>query len=59
MTARAAAGPAPDAVAVTEFAVPRYVRFVDALPLTPSQRTEKYVLHDAGVTADAWDREAR
>lgn len=44
---------------VTEFAVPRYVRFVDALPLTPSQRTEKYVLRDAGVTADTWDREAR
>lgn len=44
---------------VTEFAVPRYVRFLDALPLTPSQRTEKYVLRDAGVTADTWDREIR
>lgn len=43
---------------VTEFALPRYVRFLDTLPLTPSQRTEKYVLRDAGVTADSWDREA-
>ncbi|HEX2072324.1 MAG TPA: AMP-binding protein, partial [Geodermatophilus sp.] len=28
--------------ALTPFAVPRYVRVLDALPLTPSQRVEKY-----------------
>ncbi|WP_433507986.1 AMP-binding protein [Pseudonocardia halophobica] len=43
---------------LTEFAVPRYVRFLDALPVTPSQRTEKYKLRADGVTADTWDREA-
>jgi carnitine-CoA ligase len=39
------------------FAVPRYVRFLDALPKTPSQRIEKYRLRDEGVTEDTWDRE--
>ena len=29
---------------LTAFAVPRYVRTVEALPLTPSQRVEKYRL---------------
>ncbi|MBI1182329.1 MAG: AMP-binding protein [Alphaproteobacteria bacterium] len=40
------------------FAVPRYVRFVDALPRNTSERIEKYKLRDAGVTPDTWDREA-
>lgn len=39
------------------FAVPRYVRLVDGLPMTPSQRVEKYKLREAGVTDDTWDRE--
>lgn len=39
------------------FAVPRYVRFLDALPKTPSQRIEKYRLREEGVTEDTWDRE--
>ncbi|TYL46371.1 AMP-binding protein [Nocardioides sp. BGMRC 2183] len=43
---------------LTSFAVPRYVRFVDALPLTPSQRIEKYRLREEGVTTDTFDREA-
>ena len=43
---------------LAHFAVPRYVRFVDELPKTPSQRVEKYRLRAEGVTADAWDREA-
>ena len=42
---------------LTAFATPRYVRTVDALPLTPSQRVEKYKLRDEGVTADTYDRE--
>jgi crotonobetaine/carnitine-CoA ligase len=39
------------------FAVPRYVRLMDELPKTPSQRVEKYRLREQGVTADTWDRE--
>lgn len=40
---------------LTPFAVPRYVRIVAALPLTPSQRVEKYKLRAEGITADAFD----
>lgn len=43
---------------MAHFAVPRYVRFLDALPKTPSQRTQKYLLRAEGVTDDTWDREA-
>ncbi|SDC72163.1 crotonobetaine/carnitine-CoA ligase [Geodermatophilus telluris] len=44
---------------LTSFAVPRYVRVLDALPLTPSQRVEKYKLRADGVPPGTWDREAR
>jgi carnitine-CoA ligase len=40
------------------FMVPRYVRIIDALPKTPSQRIEKYRLREQGVTPDTFDREA-
>ena len=40
------------------FAVPRYVRVVDELPKTPSQRVEKYRLREEGLTSDTWDRQA-
>lgn len=43
---------------IPRFAVPRYIRFVDALPKTPSQRIQKYKLRDEGVTDDTYDREA-
>ena len=43
---------------MAHFAVPRYVRFVDELPKTPSQRIQKYKLREDGVTEDTWDREA-
>ncbi len=39
------------------FAVPRYVEFMDALPKTPTERVQKYLLKEAGVTAHTWDRE--
>ncbi|MHB8869400.1 MAG: AMP-binding protein [Thermoleophilia bacterium] len=39
------------------FAVPRYVEFLDSLPKTPTERTQKYLLKEAGVTAATWDRE--
>lgn len=40
------------------FAVPRYVRVVALLPQTPSQRIQKYLLREDGVTPDTVDREA-
>jgi crotonobetaine/carnitine-CoA ligase len=38
------------------FSVPRYVRFVDELPKTPSQRVQKFKLREQGITGDTWDR---
>ena len=43
---------------MAHFAVPRYVRIVDELPKTPSQRTQKFKLRDEGITGDTWDRES-
>ena len=43
---------------LARFAVPRYVRLVDALPKTPSQRVQKFALRETGVTADTLDRSA-
>jgi crotonobetaine/carnitine-CoA ligase len=40
------------------FMVPRYIRFVDALPKTPTERVRKTELREQGVTADTADREA-
>jgi len=40
------------------FMIPRYLRFLDELPRTPTQKVEKQALRQAGVTADTWDREA-
>jgi len=39
------------------FAVPRFVEFMDGLPKTPTERIQKYVLKQAGVTENTWDRE--
>jgi crotonobetaine/carnitine-CoA ligase len=39
------------------FMVPRYVRFMKALPKTPTEKTIKAELRKDGVTADTWDRE--
>jgi len=39
------------------FAVPRFVEFMDALPKTPTERVQKYLLKQAGVTPNTWDRE--
>ena len=38
--------------------VPRYIRVVDSLPKTPTNKIQKYVLRSEGVTEDTWDREA-
>ena len=43
---------------MAHFMVPRYVRFIEKLPKTPTMKVEKHLLRSAGVTADTWDREA-
>ena len=42
---------------LASFAAPRYIEFVDELPLTASGRVEKYRLRERGVTEATWDRE--
>ncbi|MGE0150975.1 MAG: AMP-binding protein [Reyranellaceae bacterium] len=39
------------------FMVPRFVRFVDQLPRTPTQKIRKIELREQGVTGDTWDCE--
>ncbi len=43
---------------VPTFAIPRFVRVVDALPKTPSEKVLKSVLRDEGVTLDTYDKAA-
>jgi crotonobetaine/carnitine-CoA ligase len=43
---------------MSHFAVPRYVRWVDALPKNHAQRVQKFTLRKDGVTEDTWDRES-
>jgi crotonobetaine/carnitine-CoA ligase len=40
------------------YAVPRYIEFRGALPLSETGRATKNILKDEGVTAGTWDREA-
>ena len=40
------------------FMVPRYVRVVDEIPKTETNKPRKTVFRDAGITPDTWDREA-
>jgi crotonobetaine/carnitine-CoA ligase len=42
---------------MAHFAMPRYVRFMDALPKNASDRVEKFKLREEAVTPDTWDRE--
>lgn len=39
------------------YMVPRYIRVLNELPKTHTNKVEKYVLRSAGLTADTWDRE--
>ena len=39
------------------FAVPRYMEFMESLPKTPTERVQKYLLKQAGITPNTWDRE--
>lgn len=42
---------------IPAFARPRYIRTVDALPKTPSEKVRKAVLRDEGITPDTFDAE--
>jgi crotonobetaine/carnitine-CoA ligase len=42
---------------MAHFMLPRYIRVVEELPKTPTQKVMKHLLKEAGVTADTWDRE--
>jgi crotonobetaine/carnitine-CoA ligase len=39
------------------FMVPRFIRFMDSLPKTGTQRVQKNKLREEGITKDTWDRE--
>lgn len=39
------------------FMIPRYLRFMKALPKTATERVQKYQLREEGITSDTWDRE--
>lgn len=45
------------ATRMARFMVPRYFRFLRALPKTPTDKVEKFRLLQQGITADTWDRE--
>jgi crotonobetaine/carnitine-CoA ligase len=40
------------------FFVPRYIELVDTLPYTPTNKVQKYLLRERGVTANTWDAQA-
>lgn len=42
---------------LAHFMLPRYIRILESLPRTPTEKIEKHVLRSQGVTADCWDRE--
>lgn len=42
---------------LASYSLPRYVRFVDELPLTSNGKVRKTVLKEQGVTIDTWDRD--
>lgn len=43
---------------MAHFMLPRFIRFMDELPKTPTAKIEKHGLRAEGVTPDTWDREA-
>ncbi len=42
---------------MAHFMIPRYLRILPDLPKTPTQKVQKNLLRDEGITADTWDRE--
>ncbi len=45
--------------ALPRFAVPRFIRFVEAIPKNDSQKALRRALKAEGVTPDTWERRAR
>lgn len=43
--------------ALPRFAKPRFVRLVDSLPKTPTERVQKALLRQQGIVAGTWDRQ--
>lgn len=43
---------------MAHFMVPRYVSVLETLPRTPTNKVEKYLLRERGLTPDTWDRES-
>jgi crotonobetaine/carnitine-CoA ligase len=43
---------------MAHFMLPHYIRVVDSLPKTPTNKVRKHILRDEGVTDDTWNREA-
>jgi carnitine-CoA ligase len=41
---------------IPSFAIPRFIRFIDELPKTPSEKVRKGALRADGITADTFDR---
>jgi carnitine-CoA ligase len=39
------------------FMIPRFIRFIDALPKTPTERVQKHILKEQRITPDTWDME--
>jgi crotonobetaine/carnitine-CoA ligase len=39
------------------FSIPRYVEFVSELPKTPTNKVQKVILRNRGITSNTWDRE--
>ena len=42
---------------MAHFMVPRYVRIVDLLPRTPTQKVEKHLIRSEGIVPGTFDRE--
>ena len=40
------------------FFVPRYIEFVDSLPYTPTNKVQKFLLRERGISDRTWDRKA-
>ncbi|HEY6130752.1 MAG TPA: AMP-binding protein [Halioglobus sp.] len=40
------------------FFVPRYIEFVDTLPYTPTNKVQKFLLRERGITPTTWDARA-
>ena len=39
------------------FMFPMFIRFVEALPKTPTGRVQKHILKEEGITPETWDME--